>query len=101
FFTFIVILFSLSASSHFTTVQNSIKNDLAGFFYHFKNPSLLLMFGLGMVLQISFTGMWTFLPFHLLEAPYHLSLQQISYFYFAYSLVVIGAPIAGYLSAKF
>lgn len=100
-FTFIVILFSLPASRHFTTVQNSIKNDLAGFFYHFKNPSLLLMFGLGMVLQISFTGMWTFLPFHLLEAPYHLSLQQISYFYFAYSLGVIGAPIAGYLSAKF
>lgn len=100
-FTFIVLLFILPASRYFTMAENSIKSDLSGFFYHLKNPSLLLMFGLGMVLQISFTGMWTFLPFHLLEAPYHLSLQQISYFYFAYSLGVIGAPIAGYLSAKY
>lgn len=100
-FTFIIVLFSLPKSRYFTTVDNSIKNDLAGFYYHLKNPALLLMFGLGMVLQISFTGMWTYLPFHLLEAPYNFSLQKISNFYLAYSLGVIGAPIAGYLSAKY
>lgn len=99
--TFFILFFGLPKSRHFTIVESSFKKDMEGFLYHLKNPLLLLMFGLGMVLQIAFTGMWTFLPFHLLEEPYNLSLQQISYFYFAYSLGVIGAPIAGYLSTKF
>src|SRR5699024_7738357 len=78
-----------------------VKEDIAGFFIHFKNPALLVMFGLGIVLQTSFTGMWTFLPFHLLEEPYDLSLGQISFFYFAYSFGVVGAPIAGWLVGKY
>lgn len=98
--TFFIVLFILPVSQYFSKAESSFIKDMEGFLYHFKNPELLLMFGLGMVLQMSFTGMWTFLPFHLLEEPYHLSLQQISYFYFAYSLGVIGAPVAGYLSTK-
>lgn len=99
--TFLLVLFNLPTSRYFTGVQSKVKEDLKGFVVHFKNPTLLLMFGLGMVLQIAFTGMWTYLPFHLLEAPYELSLKEISYFYFAYSLGVIGAPIAGLLTARF
>lgn len=93
--------FTLPKSKYFTQSTRLFMEDIAGFLYHFKNPSLLLMFGLGIVLQMSFTGMWTFLPFHLLDDPYNLTLQQISYFYFAYSLGVVGAPIAGWLVGKF
>lgn len=98
---FLFVFFTLPKSRYFKQTTTTLMEDMAGFLYHFKNPSLLLMFGLGIVLQTSFTGMWTFLPFHLLAAPYELSLQQISYFYFAYSLGVIGAPIAGWLSSKY
>lgn len=99
--TFVFVFFTLPKSIAFIKTAETFAEDMKGFLYHFKNPLLLLMFGLGTVLQMSFTGMWTFLPFHLLEEPYHLSLQQISYFYFAYSLGMVGAPIAGWLAGKF
>lgn len=66
-----------------------------------KNPMLLLMFGLGVTLQMSFTGMWTYLPFHLTGPPYSMSLESISALYFAYGLGIIGAPTASYLSSRF
>src|SRR5690625_3396583 len=99
--TFLLVLFTLPKSKKFIQSSKPILEDMKGFLVHFKNPLLLLMFGLGVVLQTAFTGMWTFLPFHLLEEPYDLSLQQISYFYLAYSLGIVGAPIAGWLTAKF
>jgi len=99
--TFLLVLFMLPSSRHFEGSTEPYIEDMKGFLVHFKNPLLLLMFGLGTILQVSFTGMWTFLPFHLLEAPYHLSLQNISYFYLAYSLGIVGAPIAGWLTRKY
>lgn len=100
-FSYFLVLLTLPKSRFFERSKVQIQEDLYGFLYHFKNPSLLLMFGLGIVLQLSFTGMWTYLPFYLLEAPYELSLKQISYLYFAYSLGVVGAPIAGWLTGKY
>lgn len=99
--TFFFVFFTLPKSKKFTQSTVTYLEDIKGFLIHFKNPLLLLMFGLGAILQISFTGMWTFLPFHLLEAPYQLSLQQISYFYLAYSLGIVGAPIAGWLVGRY
>ncbi|MDY0393261.1 MFS transporter [Virgibacillus halophilus] len=69
--------------------------------YHLKNPALLLVFGLGIILQFSFTGIWTYLPFHLQGHPYSLSLQTISNTYFAYGLGVVGSPVAGWFAGKF
>lgn len=100
-FTFIVVLFLLPKSAHFIKSNKAIKYDFQGFFVHLRNPFLLVLFGLGLILQMSFTGMWTFLPFHLLEPPYNYSLQAISYFYLAYIFGVVGAPIAGSLSNRF
>lgn len=99
--TFVFVFLTLPKSMHFERSTGNFTEEMKGFLVHFKNPTLLLMFGLGIVLQVSFTGMWTFLPFHLLDAPYELSLQQISYFYFAYSLGVVGAPIAGLFASKY
>lgn len=99
--TLVLVIYSLPKSVHFEQSTKLFSEDIKSFLYHLRNPHLLLMFGLGAVLQISFTGMWTFLPFHLMEDPFNLSLQQIAYFYFAYSLGTIGAPIAGWLSQKY
>lgn len=101
FITFLFVFFTLPKSKGFIQSTGTWLDDMKGFFVHFKNPSLLLMFGLGTMLQMSFTGMWTFLPFHLIDAPYNLSLQQVSYFYIAYSLGIVGAPIAGWLAGKY
>lgn len=99
--TFLIVFLAMPKSRNFSESTRLFSEDIKGFLYHLKNPQLLLMFGLGAVLQLSFTGMWTFLPFYLIEAPFNLSLQQIAYFYLTYSMGTIGAPIAGWLSRNY
>ncbi|WP_449355467.1 MFS transporter [Virgibacillus natechei] len=91
----------LPKSRFFQSSYLPFLRDIEGFLFHFKNPALLLVFGLGIVLQFSFTGMWTYLPFHLQAEPFSLSLQAISYTFFAYGLGVIGSPLAGWFAGKF
>ncbi|QTD43471.1 MFS transporter [Sporosarcina sp. Te-1] len=98
---FCIVCFLLPKSKNFTSSTVRLAEDLEGFFYHLKNPSLLLVFGLGIVLQLSFTGIWTYAPFHLLAPPFMMSLEMISYLYLAYSFGVVGGPIGGWLSGKF
>ncbi len=100
-FIFVTILFILPKSRNFKPSTTTFMKDIDGFLYHLKNPSLLLVFGLGIVLQLAFTGIWTYLPFHLTTPPFSLSLETISYTFFAYGFGVIGAPIAGWLAGKF
>src|SRR5690625_6283503 len=58
-------------------------------------------FGLGIILQQSFTRICTYLPFHLDQAPYNLSAQAIGYLFFAYIFGVIGPPISSSLANRF
>lgn len=98
---FIFLLFMLPKSIYFEPSAETIGKDLEGFGFHLKNPSLLIVFGLGIVLQLSFTGMWTFLPFHLTASPFSLSLDEVSYIYFAYAFGIVGAPLAGSIAVKY
>lgn len=91
----------LPRSRHFTASNVTFAVDIKGFLIHFKNPVLLVVFGLGVVLQISFTGVWTYLPFYLQAPPFDMSLQSISYLFFAYGIGVIGSPIAGKAAERF
>ncbi|PIC98973.1 MFS transporter [Sporosarcina sp. P29] len=97
---FIFLLFFLPKSIHFEPSVESMKKDMEGFGIHLKNPALLIVFGLGIVLQLSFTGMWTFLPFHLTASPFSMTLDEVSYIYFAYAFGIIGAPLAGSIASK-
>ncbi|WP_245688152.1 MFS transporter [Salimicrobium halophilum] len=98
---FLLMLWLLPNSRFFEPSDLSFGHDLRAFSYHLKNPTLLLIFGLGIVFQTSFTGVWTFLPFHLQEEPFSLSLGSISLFYFAYGLGVVGSPLAGWFAGHF
>ncbi|MFO7316233.1 MAG: MFS transporter [Bacilli bacterium] len=98
---FIFVLIALPKSKFFVPSAVSFLEDLKGFGYHLNNPILLLLFGLGIVLQITFTGTWTYLPFQLAQPPFSMSLDSISFLYFAYAFGIIGAPIASWLSNKF
>src|SRR5699024_194358 len=72
----IAVLLMLPKSRYFKPSDLSLKKDIAGFLVHLKNPLLLPVFGLGIILQLSFTGVWTYLPFYLQGDPFHLSLRQ-------------------------
>lgn len=99
--TLVIIGVLLPKSKFFYKSKRNFIEDFKGFTYHLHDRNMLLMFGLGMVLQISFAGMWTFLPFHLIKEPFNLALHQIAYFYLAYSFGMIIAPIAGWLARKY
>ena len=92
---FAAVWLLLPRSQNFEPSNATFSKDIQGFLYHLKNPALLVVFGLGAILQISFTGVWTYLPFHLEAPPYSMSLQAISYLFFAYGIGVIGSPLAG------
>ena len=96
----LVILF-LPRSRFFQASNLSFRKDIEGMLFHFKNPSILIIIGMGIVLQFSFTSIWTYLPFHLEGEPYSLSVKTISYTFFAYGFGVVGAPFAGWLAGTF
>lgn len=98
---FIAVFLLLPPSHHFEASELSFSKDIEGFLFHLKNPALLVVFGLGAILQISFTGVWTYLPFHLEAPPFSMSLQAISYLFFAYGIGVIGSPLAGRAAEAF
>lgn len=98
---FLFVFFALPKSKNFIPGNRSFIEDLKGFSYHLTNPILLLMFGLGIVLQITYTGIWTYLPFHLTSPPFGLPLDTISLIYFVYGFGILGAPIASWLSNRF
>ncbi|MFC4713235.1 MFS transporter [Planococcus dechangensis] len=98
---FVAVLFLLPRSRHFEASHLTFSKDIEGFLFHLKNPALLVVFGLGAILQISFTGVWTYLPFHLQAPPYSMSLQAISYLFFAYGIGAIGSPLAGRTAEAF
>lgn len=98
---FLFVVFALPPSKHFSPSTVRFTEDLKGFAFHLKNRQLLLLFGLGILLQVTFTGVWTYLPFYLTKEPFSLSLETISILYFAYAFGIIGAPIASWLSNRF
>lgn len=98
---FAAVFALLPKSRNFEASNLSFSKDIQGFLFHLKNPSLLIVFGLGAILQIAFTGVWTYLPFHLEAPPYSMSLQAISYLFFAYGIGVIGSPLAGRAAEAF
>ncbi|MGG2082775.1 MULTISPECIES: MFS transporter [Lysinibacillus] len=97
---FILVWLTLPKSRNFSVHQRTIQKDLHGFWLHLKNPNLLILFGFGIILQLSFTGMWSFIPYYLAEPPFLLSLKTISFIFLAYGLGIIGSPIANSLAGK-
>ncbi|MGY0692121.1 MFS transporter [Virgibacillus sp. FSP13] len=96
----IAVFIMLPKSQNFEPSNQSFSRDFEAFLFHLKNPALLLVFGLGVVLQFSFTGIWTYLPFHLQADPFSLSLEAVSNMFFAYGLGVVGSPLAGWLAGR-
>nr|WP_202407189.1 MFS transporter [Pseudalkalibacillus hwajinpoensis] len=90
----------LPASRFFNGGSRSMIHDMKGMFVHLKDRRLLSLFTLGFLIQVIFTGVWTYLPFYLEAEPFTLSLKWISFTYFAYILGVVSPPIAGRISSS-
>ncbi|MGG1687453.1 MFS transporter [Pseudalkalibacillus sp. NRS-1564] len=90
----------LPPSRFFKGGNSSVIKDMKGMFVHLRDRRLLSLFTLGFLIQVIFTGVWTYLPFFLKQDPFSLSLKWISLAYFAYILGVVSPPIAGRISSR-
>lgn len=97
----LLVLLMLPKSQFFTPIHKPLRQDMSAYVEHLKNPMLVLLFGLGAILQLSFTGIWTYLPFYLQGEPFYLSLKVISFFYLAYGFGILGSSIAGMLVSRY
>ncbi|WP_102344838.1 MFS transporter [Bacillus sp. Marseille-P3661] len=98
---FLLFIWWLPKSQYFEPSHLPFKQDVKGMLVHLKNPVLMNAFMMGIILQISFTGVWTYLPFYLGDEPFNLSMKEISLMYLAYSFGVIGSPVAGKLAQSY
>ena len=71
-----------------------------GMLRHLADRRLAGAFLIGMTLFFGWTGMFTYLPYHLVEAPYRLGTAQVSGVYAVYVAGVIVSPVAGRLSLR-
>ncbi|WP_347549730.1 MFS transporter [Pseudalkalibacillus hwajinpoensis] len=90
----------LPDSRFFKGGNRSITNDVKEMLVHLTDRRLLSLFMVGFLIQVIFTGVWTYLPFYLEKEPFSLSLKWISLTYFAYILGVISPPVAGRISSN-
>jgi len=72
-----------------------------GMFAHFRSRRLVGAFIVGGALFFAFIGIFTYLPYYLTGAPFHLSTGTVSGVYIVYLAGVIVSPLAGRLSRRF
>ncbi|MFL5272566.1 MAG: MFS transporter, partial [Anaeromyxobacteraceae bacterium] len=72
-----------------------------GMLAHLLDRRLMGAFLIGFALFFGFIGIFTYLPYHLGGAPYHLSTALVSSVYVVYLAGIVVSPIAGRLARRF
>ncbi|MCP3030012.1 MFS transporter [Halobacillus sp. A1] len=99
--TTILFILLLPKERFFKKQSAPLREDIRGMLIHLTNKNMLALFLMGLVLQIVFTAVWTYLPFYLQSAPYEWSLKWISFTYLAYGFGVLAPPLAGRMANSF
>lgn len=97
----VLFIFLLPKERFFRQEHKPVREDLLGMLVHLSDRRMLVLFLMGMSLQLVFTAVWTYLPFYLLAEPYGWPLKWISFTYLAYALGVIAPPVAGRISDRY
>lgn len=64
---------------------------------HLRNARLIANFGMGFGLLFSLVGVFTYVNFHLADAPFHLNSAQLGSIFFVYLFGVLVTPLGGLL----
>jgi MFS transporter, YNFM family, putative membrane transport protein len=81
--------------------MHDLSVSYAGMWGHLREPRLVGAFAIGAALFFGFIGIFTYLPFYLTAAPFHLTTAAVSWLYASYLAGVLVSPIAGRLSGTF
>ncbi|WP_018133045.1 MFS transporter [Effusibacillus pohliae] len=79
---------------------NQSGRHAGSFLVYLRNPALLGAFFIGFSQFFAFIGFFTYLPFHAAQAPFFLSVTQISLLFVTYVCGMLSAPAAGFLSDR-
>ena len=90
----------LPSSSRFRP-SASLLDSLAGLPRHLRNPQLLGSYAIGFGILFSQVCTFTYVSFHLAEAPYDLDLRQLSMLFTVYLVGMLVTPVAGRLAWRF
>ncbi len=96
----ILFIFLLPEERLFEKKPASISEDLKSMIVHLADIKLIPLFITGLLLQVVFTAVWTYLPFYLHGSPFNWTLKVISLTYFAYALGVLAPPVAARISSS-
>ncbi|SEH90008.1 MFS transporter, YNFM family, putative membrane transport protein [Halobacillus karajensis] len=97
----LLFVFAFPKERFFRKTNQGLLEDLKGMFVHLRSASMLVLFLMGVLLQIVFTAVWTYIPFYLHGDPFNWPLKWIALTYFAYAFGVVAPPIAGRFSDSF
>ncbi len=84
----------LPASEKFVR-QNSIGASLKSMRSHLRNPRLLATYGVGFNCLFSLVGAFTYINFHLADAPFHLGPTALASVFGVYLIGAVITPVAG------
>ncbi|MDX2107226.1 MAG: MFS transporter [Candidatus Melainabacteria bacterium] len=93
FFCGVAVLKILPSSSAFAPSKGGLNLDEAR--EHLKNPQTVSTFFIGATILFGIIATFTYLTFHLAEAPYSLDENLISWLFAVYLIGVVVTPMAG------
>src|SRR5262249_57465430 len=67
---------------------------------HLKDPQLLATYGIGFGVLFNFIAAFTYVSFHLAEAPYHLSSTLLGAIFVTYLAGTVISPMTGWMMAR-
>ena len=80
--------------------KSSVSAQLGAILAHFRNSRLVATFAVGFGMLFALVGTFTYITFHLADAPFHLSTEALSYLFAIYLIGLIVTPAGGYLVTR-
>ena len=78
----------------------SLRHRLYGFGAAFRDPGLPWLFAEGGLLMGGFVTVYNYLPFHLLQPPYHLSQAAVGAVFSLYLVGIVSSPMCGEAASR-
>lgn len=94
-------IYALPPSQHFKPQPLKLKGLFESLISHLKNPVLVSLFLIGLLLMGSFIAIFNYLSFKLAEAPYGLSMTIIGWLFLVYLVGTFSSSWFGMLADKF
>ncbi|WP_158240617.1 MFS transporter [Telmatospirillum siberiense] len=91
----------LPAGRHRAKAAVKAVGGLEGLVMHVRNPALLATFGIGFAVLFSQVATFTYVNFHLADAPYSLGPSQLGMIFLVYPIGAAITPASGFLIRRF